>query len=89
MVETYEIVRFYKLDIEKLPDVALKLNLRAMRTYVLFKDEGGDYVVDQVNGTNVMAVERAIVKQIELLRGSPRRPWALSQICKGSSEILS
>ena len=38
MSETYPSARFFKLDVDEVPDVAQELGIRAMPTFLLFKD---------------------------------------------------
>ncbi|KAK4968748.1 Thioredoxin amt13 [Elasticomyces elasticus] len=57
MSDTYTDVRFYKLDVDEVPDVAQELGIRAMPTFVLFKD--GEKV-GEVVGANPKALEAAI-----------------------------
>ena len=54
---TYEDARFYKLDVDEVPDVAQELAVRAMPTFLLFKD--GEKV-GEVVGANPTALEAAI-----------------------------
>lgn len=59
MSNIYTAVRFYKVDVDEVPDVAQELSIRAMPTFILFKDgeRSGDVV-----GANEKALEAAIVK---------------------------
>ncbi|KAF2690556.1 thioredoxin-domain-containing protein [Lentithecium fluviatile CBS 122367] len=54
---TYPDARFYKLDVDEVPDVAQELGIRAMPTFLLFKN--GDKVAEVV-GANPKALEAAI-----------------------------
>lgn len=54
---TYPDARFYKLDVDDVPDVAQELGIRAMPTFLLFKN--GDKVAEVV-GANPKALEAAI-----------------------------
>jgi len=54
-------VRFYKVDVDEVPDLAQALNIRAMPTFVLFK--GGE-LVEEVVGANPKAIEAAIEKNM-------------------------
>jgi len=54
--------RFYKLDVDDVPDVAQELGIRAMPTFMLFKD--GERV-GEVVGANPKALEAAIEKNYE------------------------
>lgn len=55
----YEDVKFYKVDVDEVPDVAQELGVRAMPTFVLFKN--GERV-EEIVGANPKALEAAIVK---------------------------
>ncbi|KAL6710265.1 thioredoxin trx1 [Coniothyrium glycines] len=55
--EKYPNARFYKLDVDEVPDVAAELGIRAMPTFLLFK--GGDKIAEVV-GANPKALEAAI-----------------------------
>lgn len=55
--DTYEDARFYKLDVDEVPEVAQELAVRAMPTFLLFKN--GDKV-GEVVGANPAALETAI-----------------------------
>jgi thioredoxin 1 len=55
--DTYTDARFYKLDVDEVPDVAQELSVRAMPTFMLFKD--GEKV-GEVVGANPNALENAI-----------------------------
>ncbi|RAR13324.1 hypothetical protein DDE83_003323 [Stemphylium lycopersici] len=59
--DTYDKARFYKLDVDEVPDVAQELGIRAMPTFLLFK--GGDKVAEVV-GANPKALEAAIQANI-------------------------
>lgn len=59
--ESYPSARFYKLDVDEVPDVAQELGIRAMPTFLLFKD--GERV-GEVVGANPKALEAAIQKQV-------------------------
>ncbi|MCJ1293130.1 Cytoplasmic thioredoxin isoenzyme 2 [Xylographa carneopallida] len=56
---TYPDARFYKVDVDEVPDVAQELSVRAMPTFVLFKD--GE-VAETVVGMNPTSLEAAIKK---------------------------
>ncbi|EMD86195.1 hypothetical protein COCC4DRAFT_135611 [Bipolaris maydis ATCC 48331] len=60
--EQYPAARFYKLDVDEVPDVAQELGIRAMPTFLLFK--GGDKVAEVV-GANPKALEAAIKANLE------------------------
>nr|POF03527.1 thioredoxin [Quercus suber] len=55
--DNYENARFYKIDVDEMPDVAQELSVRAMPTFLLFKD--GEKV-GEVVGANPVALEQAI-----------------------------
>lgn len=55
--DTYTDARFYKIDVDEVPDVAQELGIRAMPTFVLFKD--GEKFTEVV-GANPAALEAAI-----------------------------
>ena len=55
--EKYPDTRFYKLDIDEVPDVAQELGIRAMPTFVFFKN--GEKV-GEVVGANPKAIEAGI-----------------------------
>ncbi|KAL9128498.1 MAG: hypothetical protein Q9217_002824 [Psora testacea] len=58
----YYNARFYKLDVDELPDVAQELGVRAMPTFLVFK--GGEKIAEVV-GANDKAVEAAVVQHLE------------------------
>lgn len=55
--DNYADARFYKLDVDEVPDVAQELAVRAMPTFLLFKN--GEKV-GEVVGANPTALETAI-----------------------------
>ena len=55
----YTSTRFYKLDVDEVPDVAQELGVRAMPTFLLFKN--GEKV-GEVVGANKPALEAAVEK---------------------------
>ena len=55
--DVYTDTRFYKLDVDEVPDLAQELSVRAMPTFMLFKD--GEKV-GEVVGANPNALETAI-----------------------------
>lgn len=57
MSDTYPSTRFYKIDVDEVPDVAQELGIRAMPTFVLFK--GGEKLTEVV-GANPAALEAAV-----------------------------
>lgn len=62
MSDNYPAARFYKLDVDQVPDVAQELGIRAMPTFLLFKN--GERV-GEVVGANPKALEAAISSNIE------------------------
>ncbi|KAF2143778.1 uncharacterized protein K452DRAFT_285818 [Aplosporella prunicola CBS 121167] len=60
--EAYPTAKFYKLDVDEIPDVAQELGIRAMPTFLLFK--GGEKV-GEVVGANPKALEAAIKQHLE------------------------
>lgn len=63
----YPGARFYKLDIDEVPDVAQELGVRAMPTFMIFKD---GQKVNEIVGAHVKAVETAVVKELEAGAGA-------------------
>jgi len=59
--DTYNQARFYKLDVDEVPDVAQELGIRAMPTFLLFKN--GEKV-GEVVGANPKALEAAIQQNL-------------------------
>jgi len=57
----YTQARFYKIDVDESPDIAQELNIRAMPTFILFKD--GE-VVTTVVGANPQALQTAIAANV-------------------------
>ena len=55
--DTYEDAVFFKLDVDEAPDVSQELGIRAMPTFLFFKD--GEKVA-QVVGANPKAIDAAI-----------------------------
>ena len=53
----YEDAAFFKVDVDKVPDVAQELGIRAMPTFLFFKD--GEKVKEVV-GANPKAIDAAI-----------------------------
>lgn len=60
--EAYPGAKFYKVDVEKVEDVAQELGVRAMPTFMLFK--GGEKIGDVV-GANPHALEKEIKALLE------------------------
>ncbi|KAF2671666.1 Cop c 2-like protein [Microthyrium microscopicum] len=57
MSEKTDKVKFYKFDVDALPAVAQELNIRAMPTFIVYKD--GEEV-QKIVGANIKAIETAI-----------------------------
>ena len=55
-------VEFYKIDVDEVPDVAQELGIRAMPTFMLFKD--GEKV-EEIVGANPKAIEAALNKHVK------------------------
>ena len=64
MSNTYPSARFYKLDVDELPEVAQELAVRAMPTFIVFKD--GEKV-GQVVGANKQSLEALVAKEVKAL----------------------
>jgi len=60
--QTYTEAKFFKIDVDEVPDVAAELGIRAMPTFILF--EGGKKV-NEVVGANPKAIEAAIKALVE------------------------
>lgn len=54
---SYTDARFYKVDVDEIPEVAQEHSVRAMPTFLLFKD---GKQVGEVVGANPVALEAAI-----------------------------
>ena len=61
MSENYPSARFCKLDVDEVPDVAQELGIRAMPTFIVFKD--GEKV-GEVVGADPKALKAAIEKEV-------------------------
>merc|ERR1739841_260383 len=61
MSDTYRDARFYKTDVDDVPEVAQELGVRAMPTFFLFKN--GEKV-SEVVGANPKALEAAIQSNV-------------------------
>lgn len=59
--EAYKNVEFYKVDVDEVPDVAQELGIRAMPTFLVFKD--GEKV-EEVVGANEKAIRAAVDKHL-------------------------
>ncbi len=60
MSDAYPGARFYKLDVDEVPDVAQELGVRAMPTFMVFR--GGEKV-GEVVGANEKALEALVQKE--------------------------
>lgn len=67
----YENGRFYKLDVDEVPDVAQELGIRAMPTIVYFKN--GEKV-GEVIGASPGEIEATVVKHIESDEKTEEKP---------------
>ena len=54
-------MRFYKLDVDEVPDVAQELGVRAMPTFILFKD--GEKI-GEIVGANKEAINAAVLQHL-------------------------
>jgi thioredoxin 1 len=54
-------VDFYKIDVDEVPDVAQELGIRAMPTFLLFKDGSQ---VEEIVGANERAIRAAVDKHL-------------------------
>ncbi|KAF2083278.1 thioredoxin-domain-containing protein [Saccharata proteae CBS 121410] len=59
--DLYPNAKFYKLDVDEVPEVAQELGIRAMPTFLLFK--GGEKI-GEVVGANPKALEAAIKEHL-------------------------
>ena len=64
MSNAYPSARFYKLDVDEVPDVAQELAVRAMPTFLVFRD--GEKV-GEVVGTNMKALEGSVRAELKAL----------------------
>lgn len=62
MSNRYPAARFYKLDVDELPDVAQELGVRAMPTFIVFR--GGEKV-GEVVGANQKGLEALVEKEVK------------------------
>ena len=60
MSSTYSSARFFKLDVDEVPDVAQELGVRAMPTFIVFKN--GEKV-GEVVGANPKALEALVERE--------------------------
>ncbi|CAF9917120.1 MAG: hypothetical protein HETSPECPRED_003139 [Heterodermia speciosa] len=61
MADDFPSVRFYKIDIDEVPDVSHEYGVRAMPTFMIFK---GEEKVAEVVGANPQALRAAIEKEV-------------------------
>jgi thioredoxin 1 len=54
-------VQFFKIDVDEVPDVAQDLQIRAMPTFLVFKD---GQKVEEVVGANERAIRAAVDKHL-------------------------
>ncbi|KAL8771609.1 MAG: hypothetical protein Q9209_003052 [Squamulea sp. 1 TL-2023] len=62
MSNTHTAARFYKLDIDEVPEVAAELGVRAMPTFVMFKN--GEKI-GEVVGAHADALEAKVKDELE------------------------
>ncbi|KAL2044473.1 hypothetical protein N7G274_003178 [Stereocaulon virgatum] len=65
MSNNYPDARFYKLDVDEVPDVAQELGVRAMPTFIVFKD--GEKM-GEVVGANPTALEALVGREVAALK---------------------
>ena len=70
MSEKYDHARFYKFDVDKLPEIAQEYAIRAMPTFLVFKD---GQVEKTIVGANPKALESAITG-LKSEEGEPAKP---------------
>lgn len=63
-------VRFYKLDVDEVPEVAQELGVRAMPTFFVFKD--GEKVKEVV-GANQKALEALVESEVAEVAGGSEK----------------
>lgn len=61
MSNAFPAARFYKLDVDEVPDLAQELGVRAMPTFMVFKN--GEKV-GEVVGANQKALQALVEKEI-------------------------
>jgi len=64
--DDYKAATFFKLDVDEVPDVAQELGIRAMPTFMFFRD--GEKVAEVV-GANPKAIEAAIKANLTKAEG--------------------
>lgn len=57
--EAHAHARFYKIDVDEHPEIAAELEVRAMPTFIFFKD---GKKIEQVVGANKPAIEAVVVE---------------------------
>ena len=58
MSKEFPNIRFYKLDVDEVPDLAQELGIRAMPTFLVFNNK---QKVGEVVGANEKAIRNAVV----------------------------
>ena len=61
MSKDFPSVRFYKIDVDEVPDVSQEYGVRAMPTIMIFK---GEEKVAEVVGANPQSIRAAIEKEV-------------------------
>jgi len=61
MAQEFEKARFYKIDVDEVNDVASELGIRAMPTFLLFKN---GVKIEEIVGANERALKEAIAKNV-------------------------
>ena len=69
MSNTYPAARFYKMDVDEVPDVAQELGVRAMPTFMIFKN--GEKI-GEVVGATVKPLEAKVKEELEAGAGSAK-----------------
>lgn len=59
--EAHPNASFYKIDVDEHPEIAAELEVRAMPTFIFFKDGKR---IDQVVGANKSAIEALVVEHV-------------------------
>lgn len=68
--EKYDHARFYKFDVDQLPEVAQEYAIRAMPTFLVFKN---GQIEKTIVGANPKALESAIAG-LKPAQGEPEKP---------------
>lgn len=66
MSAAFPSARFYKLDVDEVPDVAQELGVRAMPTFMVFRNREK---VGEVVGANQKALEALVQKELKTWEG--------------------